>query len=162
MTTASTERRTRRKGFTLSRVRVLAVLPMLTAVAAMVCALWAPARRFSWLLVALAAVNVIMTPLTSGEWFYQRAEDASYQQSVAKGDFGAFDRLLGQHDPHLQPRMIAMAVVLLIALVGLAVLHGASRGKGAHRPTALARAAIVGVLLAATVTLVQGGLLLFG
>ncbi len=161
MTSGSTDRRTPRRGSTLSAVRLLAVLPVITAVAAALCALWAPARRFLWPVVALAALNVILTPLTSGEWFYQHAEDASYERAVTRGDFSAFDRLLAQHDPHLHPRMIAMAVALLIALAGLAVLQARDR-RGVHGPPALSRAAAGAVLLAAAVTLVQGGLLLVG
>jgi hypothetical protein len=50
-------------------VRFLALLPVLTAILAAGCALWPPARRVIWPVVALAAINVVLTPLTSGEWF---------------------------------------------------------------------------------------------
>lgn len=142
-------------------MRIFAALPILTAVLAIGIALWPPARRFIWPVAALAAINVILTPLTSGEWFYQRTEDASYEQAVAKGDFTAFDRLLTQHDPHLSPRMIAMAVALLIALVGLAVLR-ARVSEGAPALRALLRIATGCVLLSAIAVLIQGGLLLAG
>jgi hypothetical protein len=99
------------------------------------------------------------TPLTSGEWFYQRAEDASYARAVADGDFTGFDRLMAGHDPHLLPRMAAMAVALLVALVGVAVLRArANGGASVSRATWAAAAGLV--LLAATVSLVQGVLLL--
>ena len=109
------------------------------------------ARRLVWPAVALAAANVVLTPLTSGEWFYQRAEDASYARAVADGDFGGFDRLMGGHDPHLLPRMAAMAVALLAALVVVALLRdraGPARGiAGAAVLLVAAASAIQGVLL---------------
>lgn len=142
-------------------MRILAVLPLLTAVLTVWCALWPPPRRFLWPVVGLAAVNVILTPLTSGEWFYQRVEDASYEQAVASGDFAGFDRLLAHHDPHLHPRMVAMAVALLVSFVGLAMLRARPSGVGQTSPV-LSRAAVGLVLLAAAVTAVQGGLLLVG
>lgn len=135
------------------------MLPILTAALAAACTLWPAARRFVWPVVALAALNVILTPFTSGEWFYQRQEDASYDRAVAGGDFTAFDRRLIQHDPSLQPRMTAIAVALLVALVALAVLRGRARG-GAPTP-ASTRAVIMGtVLLAAAAAAVQGVALL--
>jgi hypothetical protein len=142
-------------------VRILAVLPILTAFTAVWCAMWPTARRFVWPVLALAAINVILTPLTSGEWAYQRVEDASYEQAVAKGDFSGFGRLLAHHDPHLHPRMVAMAVVLLVSLAGLAMLQ-VRRSGGARTSPALSRGAVGFVLLAAAVTAVQGGLLLVG
>jgi|LakMenEpi03Aug12_release.lakeMendotaPanAssembly.Ray.scaffolds.fasta_scaffold241346_2 hypothetical protein len=143
----------------LMRVRLLAVLPILTAVLAIAVVLLPAARRFVWPVVVLAAANVVLTPLTSGEWFYQRTEDASYARAVADGDFTGFDRLMAGHDPHLLPRMAAMAVALLVALVGVAVLRARANG-GASVSTATWAAAAGVVLLAATVSLVQGVLLL--
>lgn len=134
---------------------------MLTAAAAVLCALWPRARRLCWPVVALAALNVIATPFTSGEWFYQHAEDAAYQRAVARGDFTAVELLVGQHDPHLLPRMVAFAVALLITCVGLAMLQ-ARAGKGGRPSLALSGIVIGAVLLAAVATLVQGGLLLAG
>ncbi len=142
-------------------MRLLAVLPILTALLAVVCALRPESRRAVRLAVAVAVVNVVLTPLSSGEWFYQREEDAAYDRAVAKGDFTAFDHLLAQHDPQLQPRMIALAVVLLVSLVGLAALKH-RRSSGAHTAPVLSRIASGCVLLAAVATLVQGVLLLVG
>jgi uncharacterized membrane protein len=143
----------------LSSVRLLAVLPILTAALAVAVALLPAARRLVWPAVVLAAANVVLTPLTSGEWFYQHAEDASYARAVADGDFTGFDRLMAGHDPHLLPRMAAMAVALLVALVGVAVLRArANGGASVSRATWAAAAGLV--LLAATVSLVQGVLLL--
>ncbi|MCB9442551.1 MAG: hypothetical protein H6523_20210 [Mycolicibacterium sp.] len=130
-------------------MRILALLPMLTAGLALACALWPAARRIIWPVVGLAAINVVLTPFTSGEWFYQHAEDRSYQQAVAQGDFASLDSLLGRHDPHLVGRMVVMAGCLLAALVALAVVKS-------RRGSALATGA---VLLAAVATLIQGFLL---
>lgn len=142
-------------------MRILTVLPLLTALLTVWCALWSPPRRFLWPVVGLAAVNVILTPLTSGEWFYQRVEDASYEQAVAGGDFTGFDRLLAHHDPHLNPRMVAMAVALLVSFVGLVMLRVRRSGGGQSSPI-LSRVAVGVVLLAAAVSAIQGGLLLVG
>ncbi len=136
-------------GPTLIGVRILALLPILTAGLALACALWPAARRIIWPVVGLAAINVVLTPFTSGEWFYQNAEGRSYQEAVARGDFGSFDSLLGQHDPDLFRRMIVIAVCLLAALVALAAVTS-------RRGSALAGGA---VLLAAAATLIQGLLL---
>lgn len=138
-------------------MRFLAVLPILTALAAVCCVLLPAARRFVWPVVALAAVNVVATPLTSGEWFYQRTEDAAYEQAVARGDFDAFDRLLAGHDPHLQPRMMAMAVGLLVALAAFGVVRVRAR-RGEHEPAALRWLTTVAVLLAALAMVVHAGL----
>lgn len=144
---------------TLSGVQFLAALPVVTAALAAVCVLRPAARRFIGPVVALAAVNVVLTPLTSGEWFYQREEDSSYEQAVTKGDFAAFDRLVGQHDPHLQPRMVAIAVVLLVALAVVAVLH-ARAGRGHRVSTTTSAVAGGAVLLAAAASAIQGVLVL--
>lgn len=140
-------------------MRLLALLPILTAALAIWCALVPAARRFIWPVVALAAVNAVLTPLSSGEWFYQQQEYAFYDSAVSRGDFTGFDRLLAQHDPQLQPRMTGLAVGLLVALVVLAVLRvRADRGAGA---SAVAGAVAAGaVLLAAAANLAQGVLLL--
>ena len=104
--------------------------------------------------LALAVLNVVLTPLTSGEWFYQRAENSAYEQAVARGDFTAFQDLLDRHDPHLLPRMVTLAAVLLVSVALLAVLHfRADRGKPA---SAVTSAIVAGtVLLAAAGTLAQ-------
>lgn len=135
-------------------VRFLALVPMLTAVLGIACALRPSARRLLWPTLALAAANVVLTPLTSGEWFYQRAEDPAYEQAVARGDFAAYDQLLRGHDPHLHPRMVAMAVALLVSLVVLGVL----RRRGVS--PAVSALAVVAVLGTAGASFVQGLLIL--
>ena len=133
-------------------VRSLALIPMLTAALAVVCVLRRPDRRWLWAVAALAAVNVALTPFSSGEWFYQRREEASYQQAVATGDFTGFHDLLSRHDPHLLPRMMALAAALMVSLAVFAVL--AVRADR-DRPASRAVSAIVAgsVLLPAAATL---------
>lgn len=148
-----------RLGRTLTGMRILAILPVLTAAMAVACALWPAARRFVWPAVALAAINVVLTPLTSGEWFYQRAEGPSYDQAVARGDFAAYEDLLNRHDPHLHPRMIAMAVVLLITLVVLGLLHNRA-ARGRQIPSVAWAVTVVSVVVAALVSIVAAAPLL--
>jgi hypothetical protein len=140
-------------GSTLGRVQILAGLPVVTAVLAVVCTVVPAARRLVWPVVALAAVNIMLTPLTSGEWFYQRTEDASYEQAVATGDFTAFDRLSAGHDPHLFPRMVGIAVALLVALIGWGLLQ-----RRGDKPAAATRAAVAGLVVAAAVVSIAQGL----
>lgn len=130
------------------------MLPLVTSGVAIICSLWAPARRWLWAAVALAAVNVVLTPLSSGEWSYQRAEDPAYERAVAGGDFTPFSDLVDQHDPQLVRRMLVTAMVLLLALVGLAVLRTRAN-RGAQSPVAATAIATAGVVLAAVATLVQ-------
>lgn len=109
---------------------IIVGLPMLTVLLAAAFALVPAAHRLVWPLLALAALNVALSPITSGEWFYQRSEARDYQQAVVTGDFTTFRDLLGRHDPYLQPKMIAIAVVLMVAVAILALMrHREQRGK---------------------------------
>lgn len=135
---------------------MFAVLPLLTAALAIGCALWPPARRFVWIALALAVLNVVLTPLTSGEWFYQRVEESAYRQAVVSGKFTDFDGMLAGHDPTRLRRMLVLSGGLLASLLVLAVLH--VRSKSASAVTSVF---VVGVvLLPAVATLVQVYLLL--
>ena len=56
-------------------VHFIVVLAPLTALLAITCAVWPAARRrLVWLVVALAAVTIVLTPLTTdaGEWLETR------------------------------------------------------------------------------------------
>ena len=103
---------------------MLLVLPALTAVTAVVIGvvsvLRPPARILLWGVLALAVVNLAMTPLTSGEWFYQRAEIPAYQEAIISADFRALDELTGRHDSSRRHKMIAIAAGLLVAIAALA------------------------------------------
>jgi ABC-type Fe3+-siderophore transport system permease subunit len=61
-------------------VHFIVVLAPLTAILAVICALWVAARRrLTWLVLALAVVTVILTPLTTdaGEWLEKREDRSS-------------------------------------------------------------------------------------
>lgn len=91
-------------------VHFIVVLAPLTAILAVICALWAAARqRLTWLVLALAVVTVILTPLTTdaGEWLEKR-EDRS--------------PLLHAHT-ELGDTMLYFAIALVIAAMLLAVIH---------------------------------------
>ena len=127
---------------------------MLTVLLAVACALVPAAHRLVWPLLALAAVNVVLSPITSGERFYQSAEIPDYRKAVETGDFTTFRELLGRHDPYLQPKMIAISVVLMIAVAVLALLqHREQRGKATP---AVARTCVAGLIfLVGVATAVQ-------
>lgn len=126
-------------------------LPVLTAALAAVCVLWPAARRLAWVALTLAVFNVVLSPLSSGEWFYQRAEVPDYDQAVARGDFSAYRDLLGRHDPTLQPKMIGVAVALLVALA-LWTLLRVRTGRGRPVSALVSAAATGAVLLSALAT----------
>jgi hypothetical protein len=133
---------------------IIVGLPMLTVLLAAAVALVPAAHRLVWPLLALAALNVALSPITSGEWFYQRSETPDYRQAVVTGDFTTFRELLGRHDPSLQPKMIAIAVVLMVAVAMLALMrHREHRGKATP---AVARIGAAGlIVLAGFATAVQ-------
>ncbi len=59
-------------------VHFIVVLAPLTAVLAILCALWPAARRrLVWLVLALAAVTTVLTPIAAeaGEWLEHRVEE---------------------------------------------------------------------------------------
>ncbi len=91
-------------------VHFVVVLAPLTAILAILCALWPAARRrFVWLVAALAGITVVLTPITSeaGEWLYERTPDSPF---------------LDKHE-HLGETMIYVAIGLVVAAGLLAYLH---------------------------------------
>ncbi|MFE3194379.1 DUF2231 domain-containing protein [Nocardia sp. NPDC059240] len=91
-------------------VHLIVVLVPLTAVLAILCAVWAPARRrLVWLVLALAVVVVVMTPVTTdaGEWLEKRVPRTAE---------------LHNHT-HLGDTMIFFALPLLIVAALLAFVH---------------------------------------
>ena len=77
-------------------VHAIVVLAPLTALLEMLCAFWPAARRrLVWLVLALAAVTLVLTPLTTeaGEWLYnQQAQPSDILRTHAER--GAVDDLL--------------------------------------------------------------------
>ena len=98
-------------------VHFIVVLAPLTAILAILCAVWPAARqRLVWLVLALAAVITGFTPLTteSGEWLEHRIEESELVEKHAE---------MGE-------TMIYFALALLVAAILLVVLHWrASRGR---------------------------------
>lgn len=98
-------------------VHFIVVLAPLTAVLAILCALWPAARqRLVWLVLVLAGVLAVLTPLTTeaGEWLEHRVDRTPLLRTHAE----------------LGDTMIFFAGGLLIAAVLLAVVHlRAGRGK---------------------------------
>jgi hypothetical protein len=91
-------------------VHFVVVLAPLTAVLAITCALWRPARqRLIWLVAALAMLSTVLTPVTTdaGEWLERRV--------------GPSERLHAHTD--LGDTMIYFSVALLLAVVLLVVVH---------------------------------------
>jgi len=122
-------------------VHFIVVLAPLTAVLAILCAVWPAARRrLVWLVLALAAATTALTPLTtdSGEWLEHQVQRSA---------------LVREH-AHIGDTMIYFALALLVAAILLAVTHvRASRGRAL--PAALSAVVAVFVVAASAATAVQ-------
>ena len=120
---------------------VVVVLGPLTAILAIICALWAAARRrWIWLVLVLSVVTLIVTPLTtsSGAWLM--------------GKVGASPPV--RVHAELGETLIYFVACLAAALILLAAVH-VRQARG--HTVRLALHAVVGVLViaAAVATLVQ-------
>ena len=139
---------------------LLLMLPALTAVVVtvggIVGALRPAARPLLWSGLALAVLNLALTPFTSGEWWYQRAEVPAYQEAVISADFNALNELTAGHDRSRLHKMIAIAAALLAAmsvLVSVQVrssrdaisVQAPAAGSTAASTAAAITAALVGV-----------------
>jgi ABC-type branched-subunit amino acid transport system permease subunit len=117
-------------------VHFIVVLAPLTAILAIICALWPAARqRLVWLVLTLAVITTILTPLTTdaGEWLEK-----------VKGR----SPLLHAHT-ELGDTMVYFAIALTAAAILLAVVHlREARGRSV-KP--LARWLIAGVVIIASV-----------
>ncbi len=122
-------------------VHVIVVLAPLTALLAILCAVWPAARqRLVWLVLALALITTVATPLTTnaGEWLADRLGPSPAVDTHAE----------------LGDTMIYFAIALLVAATLLAVVHvRQSRGRKAHPAVAVAVAVVV--LIAGVATSVQ-------
>jgi uncharacterized membrane protein len=122
-------------------VHFIVVLAPLTAILAILSAVWPAARkRLVWLVLALAVVTTVLTPLAAeaGEWLEHKVEDSA---------------ALETHE-HLGKTMLYFALALLVAAILLVVAHLRARRE---RPlsAALSGAIAVFVLLAGVATTVQ-------
>jgi hypothetical protein len=122
-------------------VHFIVVLGPLTAVLATVCAFWPSARqRLVWLVLALAVITAVLTPLTTdaGEWLAKR-----------KGR----SPLLHAHT-HLGDTMVYFSIALVAAAALIAFVHlREARGKSL-KPIARWLIAAV-VVIASVATTVQ-------
>ncbi|MEU0497494.1 DUF2231 domain-containing protein [Mycobacterium sp. NPDC006124] len=119
-------------------VHFIVVLAPLTAILAILCALWPRARRhLTWLVLILATVNTVLTPLTTdaGEWLEHRTQPTE---------------LLHIHT-ELGDTMLYFSIGLLVVAVLLAVVHVRERREQALKPViSWAIAAVVVVASIAT------------
>lgn len=120
-------------------IHAIVVLAPLTAVLGILCALLPWARtRFVWLVVALAAVNLVLTPLTTsaGEWLYNREDSHS--------------AILETHEERGET-MIYFSIALLVMAIAIAVLHvRAGRSGTSHKGIAIGVAVLAVVIGVAT------------
>jgi membrane-associated PAP2 superfamily phosphatase len=128
-------------------VHAIVVLAPLTALLEILCGFWLAARtRLVWLVLALAAVTLVLTPLTTdaGEWLYKQQPQASpiLQEHAERGDW-----------------MIYFSVALFVVALALGVLHwfeSRSDGKRTVARVAIAVVALV-VGVSSIVTVVRIG-----
>ena len=121
-------------------VHLIVVLAPLTAVLAIVCAIWPAARRrLSWLVLALALVTAIATPLTTeaGEWLEHKVGESPALETHAD----------------LCDTMVYFSIALLVAAALLAFLHVRESRSSVNTAFAVVIAAIV--VLASVATTVQ-------
>lgn len=122
-------------------VHFVVVLAPLTAALAIACALWPAARRrLTWLVVILAVVTTVLTPLTTeaGEWLEHQTERTP---------------LLHEH-AELGDTMVYFAIALLIGAALLAVVHVRESRERPFTP-ALTWAIAALVIIASVATTVQ-------
>jgi ABC-type branched-subunit amino acid transport system permease subunit len=112
-------------------LHAIVVLAPLVALLEILCACWPAARRrLVWLVLALAAVNLVLTPLTTsaGDWLYDQ---------------------LGNDSPILQTHkelgdwMIYFSAALLLVAIALAVMHWLEGRSDRRRTVATVVVAIV-------------------
>jgi len=112
-------------------VHAIVVLAPLVALLEMLCAFWPAARRrLVWLVLALAAVNLVLTPLTTaaGDWLYNQLGIASpiLETHRQRGEW-----------------MIYFSAALLVVAIALAVMHWLEGRSDKRRTVATVVVAIV-------------------
>ncbi|MDT5339844.1 MAG: hypothetical protein QOD90_5349 [Mycobacterium sp.] len=115
-------------------VHFIVILAPLTAILAILCAVWPAARqRLVWLVLGLAIITVALTPLTTdaGEWLEHRVGRSPLLQSHAR----------------LGDTMVYFAISMLVAAVLLVVIHlRETRGRSV-KPIATRIVAVVVIVL---------------
>ena len=122
-------------------VHFIVVLAPLTALLALLCVAWPAARRrLVWLVVALAAVTTILTPLTTeaGEWLQHHSENsAAVERHADLGD-----------------SMLFFSLALLVAALLLAFMHVRdARDRAVGRTVAIIASVLI--VVASVATMVQ-------
>jgi ABC-type branched-subunit amino acid transport system permease subunit len=112
-------------------VHAIVVLAPLVALLSILCAFWpAVRRRLVWLVLALAAVNLLLTPFTTdaGEWLYDQRKQHSpiLREHAERGEW-----------------MIYFSAALLIVAIALAVLHWLENRSDKRRTIATVIVAVV-------------------
>jgi hypothetical protein len=127
-------------------VHAIVVLAPLTALLEILCAIWPAARRrLVWLVLAFAAVNLVLTPLTTdaGQWLLgqRRRVSAVLQTHAERGEW-----------------MIYFSVALLVVAIALVVLNWLTSRSNNPRTAATVFVAVlalaVGVSSIVTVVLI--------
>jgi ABC-type branched-subunit amino acid transport system permease subunit len=123
-------------------VHAIVVLAPLVALLEILCAVWPAARRrLVWLVLALAAVNLVLTPITTeaGEWLYDQQGQASpvLQEHADRGEW-----------------MIYFSAALLVVAVALALLHWLE--SRSDKPRTVAAVVVAVVALAVGVSSIVG------
>lgn len=116
-------------------VHAIVVLAPLTALLEVLCAFWVAARRrLVWLVLAIALVNLALTPLTTeaGEWLYNQQQQPS-DILITHANRGQW--------------MIAFSAALLVVAIALAVLHWLEGRSDKKRTAATVVVAIVAVVV---------------
>jgi ABC-type branched-subunit amino acid transport system permease subunit len=128
-------------------VHLIVVLMPATALLEIVCALWpAVRRRLVWLVVVMAALLMVTTPITidAGEWLYgqKKHPTAVLQIHVDRGE-----------------QLTYYAAALLVVAVALAVLHWRQSRSGELPAVATIAIAVLAVVVgvASTVAVVRIG-----
>jgi hypothetical protein len=122
-------------------VHFIVVLAPLTALLAILCAVWPAARRrLVWLVLGLAVVNAALTPITTqaGEWLEHR--------------IGRSPRL--HTHTELGDTMLYFSIALLVATILLVLLHVRASRAGSMNTVAAVAVAVV-VIVASVATTVQ-------
>lgn len=116
-------------------VHAIVVLAPLVALLEILCAFWpAVRRRLVWLVLALAAVNLVLTPLTieTGEWLYSQQSQPS-DILVAHANRGQW--------------MVVFSAGLLVVAIALAVMHWLESRSDKRRTVATVVVAIVALVV---------------
>ena len=116
-------------------VHAIVVLAPLTALLEMLCAVWSAARRrLVWLVLALAAVTLVLTPITTeaGEWLFNR-EQHPRDILITHANRGQW--------------MIAFSIALFVVALALAALHWLEGRSDKRRTVATIAVAVLAIVV---------------